>query len=277
MSDLIPVNRILPYSVVDGPGNRVAVFVQKCNIGCLYCHNPETQNLCFNCGRCVETCPAKALSLIDGKVIWDKEKCVMCDTCIRVCENHASPKVTLMNCDEIYEEIRKSYPFIRGITVSGGEVTLYAHKLIDLFRMVRADGLTVLLDSNGTFDFSSDPELLDNIDGVMLDVKSWDPKVFKALTGGDNTNVKKNIVFLKDSGKLEELRIVSLENYVDAEECIRGTAGLTDVSDVLLKLIRFRRFGVKGELSDHPSPSMEYMKKLEKLAYEAGFRRVMIL
>ena len=35
-----PVNKILPYSVVDGPGNRTAVFLQGCNINCRYCHNP---------------------------------------------------------------------------------------------------------------------------------------------------------------------------------------------------------------------------------------------
>ena len=39
-----PVNKIIPVSVVDGPGNRTAVFLQGCNISCAYCHNPETQS-----------------------------------------------------------------------------------------------------------------------------------------------------------------------------------------------------------------------------------------
>ena len=53
-----PVNKIIPVSVVDGPGNRTAVFLQGCNISCAYCHNPETQNLCTGCGVCVDGCPA---------------------------------------------------------------------------------------------------------------------------------------------------------------------------------------------------------------------------
>ena len=38
----VPVNKIIPFSSVDGPGNRTAVFVQGCNFNCHYCHNPET-------------------------------------------------------------------------------------------------------------------------------------------------------------------------------------------------------------------------------------------
>ena len=44
-----PVNKIIPLSTVDGPGARSAVFLQACNIACLYCHNPETQRLCIHC------------------------------------------------------------------------------------------------------------------------------------------------------------------------------------------------------------------------------------
>mgnify|MGYP001728747493 FL=1 len=47
-----PINKIIPLSVVDGPGCRTSVFVQGCNIACAYCHNPETQQLCRACGIC---------------------------------------------------------------------------------------------------------------------------------------------------------------------------------------------------------------------------------
>lgn len=42
------VNKIIPFSSVDGPGNRTVVFLQGCNFNCLYCHNPETINICNN-------------------------------------------------------------------------------------------------------------------------------------------------------------------------------------------------------------------------------------
>ena len=37
------VVKIIPFSSVDGPGNRTAIFLQGCNINCKYCHNPETR------------------------------------------------------------------------------------------------------------------------------------------------------------------------------------------------------------------------------------------
>ncbi|MCG8572187.1 MAG: 4Fe-4S cluster-binding domain-containing protein, partial [Spirochaetes bacterium] len=40
------VNKIIPFSHVDGPGNRFALFLQSCNFNCNYCHNPETIRLC---------------------------------------------------------------------------------------------------------------------------------------------------------------------------------------------------------------------------------------
>ena len=33
---------VVPFSWVDGPGNRFVVFFQGCNFDCLACHNPHT-------------------------------------------------------------------------------------------------------------------------------------------------------------------------------------------------------------------------------------------
>jgi pyruvate formate lyase activating enzyme len=45
-----PVNKIIPFSNVDGPGNRTSIFFQGCPFNCLFCHNPETIHLCVSCG-----------------------------------------------------------------------------------------------------------------------------------------------------------------------------------------------------------------------------------
>lgn len=36
------VRNIITHSAVDGPGNRLVIFLQGCNFNCRYCHNPET-------------------------------------------------------------------------------------------------------------------------------------------------------------------------------------------------------------------------------------------
>lgn len=39
---LVPLHRIIPFSNVEGQGNRTSIFLQGCKLNCLYCHNPET-------------------------------------------------------------------------------------------------------------------------------------------------------------------------------------------------------------------------------------------
>lgn len=274
-----PVNRILEHTLVDGPGNRSIVFLQGCNIGCKYCHNPETQRLCEGCGVCAEQCPAGALTLADKSLVWNQTACTGCDTCIRVCPHYSSPKVSWRTAKEVFQEIERNRPFIRGITVSGGECSLYLPFVQELFERCQAVGLSCLMDSNGTVPLWDKP-VMTVCDGVMLDVKAWEDDCFHRLTGGHNKVVKENLRWLAKSGKLTELRIVCLEGYVDAPLVIRGTAGeLSEETrrSTLLKLIRFRPVGVRGELAQTPPPGTAYMEELEELARACGYERIRII
>lgn len=227
------VRRIIPQSVVDGPGNRVAVFLQGCNIRCEYCHNPETQAMCDDEAR-------------------------------------------LMTAEEVMAEVRKGIPFIRGITVSGGECMLQAEAMTELFRLAKKEGLTCLIDSNGSIDFSRYPQLMEYADGVMLDMKAWNKDVYRKLTGGSNEMVKRNLVWLADREKLEEVRVVCLKDVVDVEDDLRGIAQLLGehLATTRLKLIRFRKNGVIGRLADSPSPTDMQMEQWETLARELGFEHI---
>ncbi|MBQ6121869.1 MAG: radical SAM protein, partial [Clostridia bacterium] len=133
-----PVNRIIPFSNVDGPGNRTALFFQGCPFNCLYCHNPETIRMCAHCGACVAGCPVGALSVnAAGEVVWDSRACVGCDACIKTCPNDASPRIRWMSVEDVMKEVRRAAPYIQGITTSGGECTLYADFLTELFNEVK--------------------------------------------------------------------------------------------------------------------------------------------
>ncbi len=296
------INKIIPLSVVDGPGCRTSVFVQGCNIACAYCHNPETQQLCSGCGLCVSQCPAEALSIQENggetpkenkhdRVIWEESLCVQCDTCIRVCPSHASPKVRRMSAEDVWKEIEKNMPFIQGITVSGGECTLYPEFLTELFRRAGKAGLTCFLDSNGCVDLSQYPRLMQVTDQVMLDVKAWDHDVFGRLTGGDVSIVKKNLKYLAEHGKLFEVRLVCLDSEhegekrqegvpeVDMEAVIAGVSreAAPYLKKFRLKLITFRQYGVTGSLKDAKSPSRERMEELKRLAVRYGFQDIQVV
>lgn len=276
------VNRIIPFSSVDGPGNRTAVFLQGCNINCKYCHNPETRKLCVHCGLCVEQCPEKALTKdAKGKVLYHPEKCVQCDTCIHVCPNDSSPRTWEMTPEEVYEKVKKQVPFIRGITVSGGECMLRPDFLEALFRLAKADGLGTLIDSNGTILFEDYPKLLEVTDGVMLDIKAFGSVDHIRITDADNDCVLKNAVYLAEKSKLYEVRAVIVPDLYDTEESIRQMgaflAPYLSIKEFRIKLIAYRPMGVREEYSHYAVPGAEYLQRLSDILKTYGFHEIIII
>ncbi len=292
------INKIIAFSNVDGPGNRTAVFFQGCNLRCEFCHNPETIRRCIGCGLCVEKCPKGALKMnpqagteagvgvetgtgadtgdevaAAPAVLWDPSLCVDCDTCIKTCPNLASPKVAYMTAEELCGRIRRTAPYINGVSFSGGECTRQRDFLLEVIPLIRGLGLGVLLDSNGTYDFERDPELLALIDGVMLDIKAADPDFCRRLTGAGPELPFRNLDFLQRAGKLEEVRTVLFPHLPDRnEETVRAAAARLR-PEIRYKLLRYRPFGVREEgleFLGHEITSEEEAERLAAIARSLG-------
>ena len=279
---VVTVNKIIPFSIVDGPGNRTAIFLQGCNMNCLYCHNPETRAKCVHCGTCVSSCPTGALSIESKLIHYDPAKCVNCDTCIRSCPHDSSPKTANMTADEVWQAVQKQIFFIRGITVSGGECTLYPGFLTELFTLAQAHGLSTLIDSNGTLDFEHYPDLLAVTDGVMLDIKAFDSEEHKRVTGLDNKIVLKNARFLASEGKLYEVRTVVSPGLFDAEQTIMQTAEMLhpylSIRPIRYKLISYRPMGVRTQYANTLQvPTDDQMNYYAELLAAKGFRDIIVV
>ena len=276
------INKIIPFSSVDGPGNRTAVFLQGCNIDCKYCHNPETRGMCVACGVCVEKCPKGALSYDEnGKIAYDSKLCVECDTCIHVCPNDSSPRVREMTPEEVYQVVKKQIPFIRGITVSGGECMLRPQFLKELFELAKKDKLETLIDSNGTIPFWKYPELLEVTDGVMLDIKAFHKDDFLKVTGVTNECVLENAKYLAGISKLDEIRVVVVQDLYDAKESVeqigRFLSECADVSKIRVKVIAYRPMGVREEYSHYEVPGQEFLEQLAQSFKTYGFEKITII
>ena len=237
--------------------------------------------MCVNCGVCVKNCPVQALSFDDsGNVVWNKGKCVQCDTCIKVCTHCSSPKITRMSVADVLKEIRRTLPYIAGITTSGGECTQQNEFLIELFTEVQKLGKTCLIDSNGSFDFESDPRVLSVCDGVMLDVKAYPEEWHRHLIGHDREIVLKNLHYLLEQGKLYEVRTLIFPGRDDENE-----AAVRYVSEVIgdrcfYKIIRYRPFGVRekylAELGEFTT-SEDYAMKYAELAKSLGAAKAYVI
>lgn len=279
MSKIALVNKIIPFSNVDGEGNRTAIFLQGCNYNCLYCHNPETINHCNSCGLCVPHCKYGALSIINGKVVYEVEKCQNCDTCIAVCKRNSSPKITTMSVEDVVNYLQKTKFFISGITVSGGECTLQSDFLTELFREVKKMGLTTFIDTNGSTPLYDNKELLKVMDKAMIDLKAYDSKENKMLTGVENHTVIENIKVLGKLDKLYEIRTVVVPKVLDNQKTVyMGSKLLASVNpNIMYKLIKYRPLGVREELISSSVPTNDYMEELKKIAISNGCKNIIIV
>ncbi|MGH4118477.1 YjjW family glycine radical enzyme activase [Clostridium sp.] len=273
------VNRIIPFSSVDGPGNRTAIFLQGCNFNCSYCHNPETINVCNNCGECLSACHYNALKIKANNVVWDPKACSKCDECLKICKRNSSPKALNVTVDEVIGEINKNSSFISGITVSGGECTLQSEFLTDLFREVKKMGLTCFIDTNGSVPLWEHKELVDVMDMAMVDIKSYDNDEHMKLTGMGNATVIENVKYLAEINKIYEIRTVIvpevLDNYNNVDEISKLLVSLNP--NIRYKLIKYRHIGVRTDKINSYTPVDETMKKLARIAENNGCKNVVVV
>jgi pyruvate formate lyase activating enzyme len=210
----------VPFSNVDGPGNRFVVFMQGCNFDCVACHNPQT---------------IPGHGPIEG----------------------FHPQHVAV--DDLLASIRRAVPFISGITASGGEATQQAEFLHSLFEALQAAPdlaqLTRFVDSNGACDPQTWELLAPVMDGAMIDLKCLDPAIHEQMTGMDNALVLASIRYLYELGLLYEVRLLLLAGVNDHPELLQATAEwLAEIDPGLrVKLIGFRPHGVR----EHNPPLVE--------------------
>ena len=231
---------VVRFSWVDGPGNRFVVFLQGCNFDCLACHNPHTIP--------VESVHARTVEVA-----------------------------------ELVDEVRAVAPYLSGVTASGGEATQQADFVHALFAALGADPdlarLTRFVDSNGACPGQTWQQLLPVTDGVMLDLKAWHPQRHRELTGSGNEQVLASLRQVAEAGRLYEIRLLLVPGVNDDEAALRSTAAwLTSVDpDVRVKVIGFRRHGVRSEAAAWRETEPADLARYRELLTDAGIRRLEVV
>ena len=203
-------------SLDDGPGIRTVVFFKGCPLNCVWCHNPESRNSgeeisydpkkCIGCGRCVDTCTEKALSK-NNRYYINRERCTLCFACIGECLSGAISRVGFkMSVEDVVHKIIIDKPFFDnsggGVTLSGGEPTLYMEYAADLSKSLKDKGIHVLLETCGLFSYERFKELLyPYLDAIYYDIKFLDGLEHKRFCGTTNSVILDNFIRLLEDAK----------------------------------------------------------------------------
>lgn len=154
----------------DGPGHRVVLFLQGCNLRCPWCHSPHSQPSesllllfsarCQYCHRCEQVC-TRAVHLVSaGKHTLHRERCIKCGKCIDVCPvsgrgllNGALALPTReITVSALWDLLYPQLDLVRdigGLTVSGGEALLQSGMLRDLLFLCRKEGIHTAIETSG--------------------------------------------------------------------------------------------------------------------------------
>jgi pyruvate formate lyase activating enzyme len=181
-----------------------------------------------------------------------------------------------MSAAQIMDEIGSAAVYIRGLTVSGGECTLYPAFLRELGALVHKKALTFFLDSNGSYDFGSDPGLLSVTDGVMLDIKASAGE-YVDVTGRGAAYIHDRAAFLAERGKLWEIRTVVSPGLFDAAKTVREICMRLSrtASPPRYRLIRYRPIGVRNDAAARlEEPDDALMNELAGICGSFGIKSV---
>ncbi len=228
---------VVPFSWVDGPGNRFVVFTQGCPFDCIACHNPET-------------IPPRGPQTTDSTVDELLEQ-------IRAAEPYLAG-VTVSG-----GEATAQWPFVRDLFTAIRSDPALAR-------------LTTYVDTNGHALPRVWDELLPVTDGFMVDLKALDPEVHRGLTGRTNELVLDSIRYLLARRRLAEVRLLLVPGRNDSAHQLTRTADwLAELDrDLRVVVIGFRRHGVRAEWADLPEAGIEVLERARRQLARAGMTGV---
>ncbi|MFE2319107.1 pyruvate formate-lyase-activating protein [Streptomyces sp. NPDC059441] len=186
--------------------------------------------------------------------------------------------------DAVMAEIEKYRTFVTtaggGVTVTGGEPLLQPVFTADLLRRCKEAGLHTALDTSGFLGERATDELLADTDLVLLDIKSFDIRTYRNLTGGELAPTLNFATRLDRLGIPVRIRYVLVPGWTDASEAVAGLArfvaglGNVDRVDVLpfhkLGASKYEALGIPFPLRDTPVPEPGSTERVREQFRECG-------
>ena len=234
---------IQKFSLHDGPGIRTTVFFKGCPLKCLWCHNPESQGIkremlydrekCVRCGMCAKVCPQKAITSANDSVMTDVKKCDFCGECVIYCipgaRQIAGKEYTV---EDVVTEALKDKVFYEesdgGVTLSGGEPLVYIDFVEELLQRLKDEEIHTAIDTCGAAPFEHLERAAKHTDLFLYDLKLIDDAKHKKFTGASNQGIIENLQKLTQIHDNVHLRMPIIEGVNAESTHIERTIKLID-------------------------------------------------
>lgn len=202
---------IQKFALHDGPGIRTAVFLKGCPLSCVWCCNPESQQIkpvfsynpekCTGCKRCIHLCPYDCLKTSEEKIAIDFERCTACGKCIEECTSNAiSIYGYSENSEEIINEVLKDKDYFEnsggGLTLTGGEAMMQFDFALELMKIAKKRGLHTVLETCGYAATTLFKQIMAYTDLFLFDYKHTGNEMHRKFTGVDQELILENLDFL---------------------------------------------------------------------------------
>jgi len=222
------VYNIQRYSLHDGPGIRTVVFFKGCPLRCQWCANPESQKMGI--------------------------------------ETMGTEKIGRMaSIDEILDVVSRDIVFYEesggGMTLSGGEALMQPDFAEQLALEAKRMNINVAIETSAFQHWEALWRVIENVDIVLLDIKSMDSELHEKFVGAGNELILENAKRMSCMNKEIIVRIPIIPSFNDSWENLAETSMFCKKIGVNeIQLLPYHSFGI----SKYKKMGRQY--KLEGLA-----------
>ncbi|VEP12781.1 Pyruvate formate-lyase 1-activating enzyme [Hyella patelloides LEGE 07179] len=188
--------------------------------------------------------------------------------------------------DELIADIQKYRSYMKssggGVTITGGEPLMQPEFIKEIFIACQELGIHTALDTSGYVKLATAKPVLDYVDLVLLDIKSFDPKIYHQVTSVSLEPTLNFARYLSDINKPVWLRFVLVPNLTDPPQNIRGLAefisGLNNIERVEISPFhkmgeyKWEQLGYEYQLKDTPPASPALVATARKIFQEYNIK-----
>lgn len=233
----------------------------------------------------------ETLGTVDGPgirfVVFTQGCPLRCQYCHNPdCRNWADGQ--LVSVDHLVTEINRYASYLHpsgGVTVSGGEPLMQPYFVRELLRRCQQElHLHTTLDTSGYAHLNVVKDVIEFVDLVLLDIKSFDPETFKTVTEVPIQPTLETAQYLSEVNKPVWIRFVLVPGLTDDRENVAGladfVANLRNVERVEVLPFhkmgehKWERMGFSYQLKETQPPTSEQVQQVTDIFRSRGLKVV---